>query len=241
MLTFHNDRHLRDDVLAQMQTHAEQGLLTSVQLPGGPVVLYELGCPHPDKLAPIARALGLPPLMLGLGFKLFDGFPETLDERKAFAATRRAMVVAFPVGVDCADAAGRFFHRLLAEERYHSADRFRTAASAALLREVIAALEVDPLGAFLDDELRARVRDESARQIERIRHLWQSERRHERALEETRRALELLEAVCRLPIDLYAPAQAAELSANPAQTATFALWDQWDARLRELFIRVLKP
>jgi hypothetical protein len=120
MLTFHNDRRLRDDVLAQMQAHAEQGRLTPVQLPGGPVSLYKLGCPHPDKLAPIARALGLPPLMLGLGFDLFDGFPETLNDHKEFASTRQRMLAAFPIGVDCSDAAGRFFHRLLTEERYHS-------------------------------------------------------------------------------------------------------------------------
>lgn len=240
MLTFRNDRRLRDNVLAQMQVHAAQGLLTPVQLPNGPISLYGLGCPHPDEIASVAQALGLPPLMLGLGFALFDGFPETLDERKAFAATRRRMLAAFPVGVDCSGAAGQFFHRLLKEGRYHIADRFRTAASASLLREVISALEIDPLGAFLDAELRARVHDESARQIERIRHLWQIEHRQDRALEETRRALEMLEAVCDLPINLYSPAQAAELSADHAQAATIELWSQWEDLLRDLFIRVLK-
>ncbi|WP_129630480.1 hypothetical protein [Candidatus Oscillochloris fontis] len=175
-----------------------------------------------------------------MGFKLFDGFPETLRERKEFVATRRRMLAAFPVGVDCAPVVGRFFHRLLTEKRYQIADRFHTATSAALLREVITALDVDPLGSFLDDDLRTQVRDELARQIERIRYLWQTESRQDRAYEETRRALELLEAISCIPIDGYAPAQAAELSTGSAQMQSGALWFQWEDLLRDLFIRVLK-
>lgn len=238
MLTFHGNHELRAELLDAMAQHAEQGVFGDVPLAGRQVQLYRIGR-HSDGAA-IAEVLGLPVSMLELGFYLFDGFPETRSERQAFITLRRRMLAAFPVGVDCSSAAGWFCYRLLKEERFGIAALIHSAESAALRREVMGAIDVDPNGAFLDDDLRQRVRQARAAQATANMLHWKAERREDQAGIKTLRALDTLEAICRLPIDDHAVADAAEQSVYGANGINAQPSDTHEEALRSLFIQVMR-
>lgn len=239
MPTFHADPALRADVLAQMQAHASRGdIKACVVVNSRTIHLYAIGWEYTIGQA-CADLLGLPAPLVNLGMYLFDSLPESLAERREFVDLRREMLAAFPLGADLRDTAGNFCYQLLKKERYGIPRQIHSAACAALHREVLGALYADPQGAFLDEDLRQRVRQEIEQEIFRSRELWQAERRRDHAGIETRRVLDTLEAVVRLPIDDGAAAAAAEASVYGSYgmnvTASFAQ----DDLLRGLFIRVL--
>ncbi len=237
LLSFQGNPDLRAGLLAQMQAQARTGRLAPVLLAGRLFPVFALGCP--PEVPAGAAALSLPPELLQLGFYLFDGFPETLTERRAFIELRREMLAAFPVGQDLSAAAGRFCYHLLKEPAFGVADLLHTPESAALRREVLDALSADPCGAFLDADLRQRLQAEQSRQADKVTALWRAEHREDRSILKTLRALETLAAVSRLPVDYRAAAEAVEKSIYGAFGVNAQPTSAKDDQLRALFKHVL--
>lgn len=238
LLSFHSDPCLKASVLNQMEAHARACKLDEIVVVGSRVDFYRIGVPLGVALG--ARLLALPEQLLVLGFSLFDGFPETGAERREFAELRRSLIEAFPVGADLSGAAGLFFHRLLGRDRYRFEELIHTRESAALRREVLDALYADPRGAFLDEPLRVRLRLELERERQKVPEQWAAHRTVDPAVTRTLRALETLEAVSRLPVDLDAAAEAAQKSVYGANGVDVKALDEVEQALRELFVEILK-
>ncbi len=238
VLSFYGDPALKAVVLKQLDDQAARARSAPVVVGGHTIMLCIMGRTR-DLAA--AAALGIPEAVLDVGFSLYDGFPETADDTREFIRTRRKLIDAIPVGVDFADFAGYYCRGLLDDPALEFRRLVHSPDVGRLRYEICEALEVDPRGGFLDGDLQRRVNSRLGDILGVIPYQHQTSGLVDPAVRKTHQALEILEAVCRLPRDPFATGDAADLLLN-------ALFADVDAehtfeigieRQNRLFVRLL--
>lgn len=207
-LSFHADPALKAAILAQLDSQAAKAKWAKVVVGDRLISLDTIGR-MPE--AGTAAALGLPEAVLDIGFFLYDGFPETAAETREFIETRRELIDALPVGADLTDFAGLYCSGLLEDPELEFRKLVHSRDVGRLRHEISEALQVDPKGAFLDDDLRRRVNSRLGDILGVIPYQFQTSGQIDPAVRETQKALEILEAICRLPQDPNATGDAADL------------------------------
>ncbi len=238
VLSFHADPALKADILRQLDAQAARARLAPIVVVGRSIMLGVMGRTREPEAA---AALGLTEAVLDVGFFLYDGFPETADDTRAFIQTRRKLIEIIPVGVDFADFAGHYCRGLLDDPTLEFRRLVHSPAVGRLRLEICEALEVDPRGAFLDDDLQQRVNSRLGDILGVIAYQYQTSGLVDRAVRETRQALEILEAICRLPHDPFASGDAADLLLNAlfADVDAAHTFEGGTERQNRLFLRLL--
>lgn len=238
-LSFHADPDLKVAILAQLDAQAAKAKLAKVVVGARLISLDTVGrMPEPGT----APALGLPEAVLDVGFFLYDGFPESADDTREFIQVRRELIDALPVGVDLDDFAGHYCRGLLEDPEQEFQKLVHSLELGQLRYEISEALEVDPKGAFLDDDLRRRVNSRLGDILGVIPYQFQTSGQVDPAVRDTHKALEILEAICRLPEDAIASGDAADLMlyARFADVDAEHTFEEGIQRQRRLFLRVLR-
>lgn len=238
-LSFHADPDLKVAILAQLDAQAAKAKLAKVVVGARLISLDTVGrMPEPGT----APALGLPEAVLDVGFFLYDGFPESADDTREFIQVRRELIDALPVGVDLDDFAGHYCRGLLEDPEQEFRKLVHSLELGQLRYEISEALEVDPKGAFLDDDLRRRVNSRLGDILGVIPYQFQTSGQVDPAVRDTHKALEILEAICRLPEDAIASGDAADLMlyARFADVDAEHTFEEGIQRQRRLFLRVLR-
>ncbi|MBL8095479.1 MAG: hypothetical protein JNL73_15010 [Anaerolineales bacterium] len=238
-LSFHADPACKAAILEQLEAQSAKGRLAPVIVGERSISLGTIGrLPEPGT----AAAIGLPEPVLDVGFFLYDGFPETVDDTREFIQTRRKLIDTIPVGVDFGDFAGHYCRGLLDEPELEFRRLIHTPAVGHLRYEICEALAVDPRGAFLDEDLQRRVNSRLGDILGVIPYQYQTTGQVDPAVRKTQKALEILEAVCRLPHDPNAAGDAADftLYALFADIDAEHSFEEGTRRQRKLFVRLLK-
>ncbi len=238
-LSFHADPARKVAILAQLDAQAAQAKLAKVVVGDRLISLDTIGrMPEPGT----APALGLPEAVLDVGFFLYDGFPETAEDTREFIKTRRELIAVLPVGVDLADFAGHYCRGLLEDPEQGFRKLVHSHDVGHLRYEISEALAVDPTGAFLDDDLHRRVYSRLGDILGVIPYQFQTSGQVDPAVRDTQRALEILEAICRLPEDPIASGDAADFILNAlfADTDPEHTFEEGTRRQRKLYVSVLR-
>ena len=237
-LSFHADPARKTALLAQLDAQAAKAKLAKVVVGDRLISLDTIGrMPEPGT----AAALGLPEAVLDVGFFLYDGFPETADDTREFIQARRELIDVLPVGVDLTDFAGRYCSGLLEDPEQEFRKLVHSPDVGQLRYEIREALDVDPTGVFLDDDLRRRVNSRLGDILGVIPYQFQTSGQVDPAVRQTHRALEILEAILRLPQDPIASGDAADFMLNAlfADLDAEHTFEEGTRRQRRLFVRVL--
>lgn len=237
--SFHAEAARKAAILAQLDAQAAKAKLAKVVVGNRLISLDTIGrMPEPGT----APALGLPEAVLDVGFFLYDGFPESADDTREFIQIRRELIEALPVGVDFTDFAGHYCRGLLEDPELEYRKLVHSHEVGQLRYEISEALEVDPSGAFLDDDLHRRVNSRLGDILGVIPYQFQTSGQVDRAVRETHKALEILEAICRLPQDSIASGDAADfmLYARFADVDAEHTFEEGTRRQRKLYLRVLR-
>ncbi len=237
-LSFDADPAFKAAVLRQLDDQAAWARFAPVVVDDRSIMLGIMGRTREPSAA---TALGLAVAVLDVGFMLYDGFPETAEDTREFIRARRDLIDAIPVGIDFGDFAGRYCRGLLDEHALEFRRLVHSPDVGRLQYDICEALAVDPKGGFLDEDLQRRVNSRLGDILGVIPYQYQTSGIVDPAVRETQQALEILEAVCRLPRDPFASGDAADLLLNAlfADVDAEHTFEEGTERQNRLFLRTL--